>query len=84
VTNQAVIQSTTELYWDHANKKPKRGAGGKGAGSARRLADVFLQFDVTSDLYARKASSLLDLLPKAFNKFRPDPAPAPEPAAAGA
>lgn len=75
VTNQAVIQSTTDLYWDHANNKPKRGAGGKGAGSARRLADVLLQFDVTWDLYAMEARSLVELLPKEFNKFRPVRAP---------
>jgi hypothetical protein len=82
VTNQAVIQSTTDLYWDHASNKPKRGAGGKGAGSPRRLADVLKQFDVTWDLYAMKAGSLTDLLPKEFNKFRP--AAAPEPTAASA
>jgi hypothetical protein len=75
VTNQAVIQSTTDLYWDQANNKPKRGAGGKGAGSARRLADVLLQFDVTWDLYAMKASSFLELLPKEFAKFRAAPMP---------
>jgi hypothetical protein len=86
VTNQAVIQSTTDLYWDHAHNKPKRGAGGKGAGSARRLADVLLQFDVTWDLYAMKAGSLLELLPREFAKFRHIPAqsPGPVPAAANA
>jgi hypothetical protein len=71
VTNQATVQTTTDLYWDHANNKPKRRAGGKGAGSARRLADVLLQFDATWGLYAMKSSGLFELLPKEFNKFRP-------------
>jgi hypothetical protein len=71
VTNRAVIQSTTALYWDTTTNKPKRGAGGKGAGSARRLADVLLQFDVTWDLYAMNADNLLNLLPGEFSRFRP-------------
>ena len=48
------------------------------AASARRLADVLLQFDVTWDLYAMKANNLLELLPKEFKKFLP---PTPEAAA---
>jgi hypothetical protein len=73
VTNKAVIQSATDLYWDQASNKPKRGAAGKGAGSARRLANVLQQFDVTWDLYAMKGNNLLELLPREFQKFRPTP-----------
>ena len=40
VTNRGLIESLTTLYWDAAGRKLRRGAGGKEAGSARRLADV--------------------------------------------
>lgn len=71
VTNRGLIESVTTLYWDTKGKKMKRGAGGKDAGSARRLADVLLQFDVTWDLYSLPADKLLNLLPKEFAKFKP-------------
>jgi hypothetical protein len=80
VTNRGLIESLTTLYWDTASKKLRRGAGGKEAGSARRLADVLQQFDLTWDLYALTAPSMLGLLPKEFDRFRPKPAPAPGPA----
>ena len=70
VTNRGLIQSLTTLYWDTPSKKLRRGAGGKDAGSARRLADVLLQFDLTWDLYSLNSASLLGLLPKEFDKFR--------------
>ena len=79
VTNRPLVQSVTTLYWDAKSRKAKRGAGGKGDGSPRRLAVVLQQFDVTWDLYAMTADGLLALLPKEFNKFR---MPAPEPEAA--
>jgi hypothetical protein len=71
VTNRPLIQSVTTLYWDPQAKKPKRGAGGKGVGSPRRLADVLRQFDLTWDLYAMATENLLALLPKEFSKFKP-------------
>ena len=74
VTNRGLIESLTTLYWDPQGKKLRRGAGGKDAGSARRLADVLLQFDLTWDLYALTSQSLLGLLPKEFDRYRPKPA----------
>jgi hypothetical protein len=71
VTNRAVIQSATRLYIDPSTRKPRRGAGGKGGGSARRLADVLNQFDVTWDLYAMNPDGLIQLLPAEFNRFKP-------------
>lgn len=70
VTNKAIIQSATALYIDPATKKPRRGAGGKGPGSPRRLADVLKQFDVTWDLYTMSPQKLLTLLPNEFNRYR--------------
>ena len=84
VTNRGLIESLTTLYWDTATKKLRRGAGGKDAGSARRLADVLQQFDLTWACTALTSPCLLGLLPKEFDKFRPKPAPEPSPAAATA
>lgn len=76
VTNRGVMACATRLYVDPDNNRPKRGAGGKGGGSPRRLADVLNQFDVTWDLYSLTADGLLDLLPGEFNRFRPSTGPA--------
>jgi hypothetical protein len=76
VTNRGIMACATRLYIDPANNRPKRGAGSKGAGSPRRLADVLNQFDVTWDLYSLSAEGLLGLLPREFDRFRPSPAAA--------
>ena len=71
VTNPVVIRVATELYYDRATGTPKRGASSKNRGSARRLAEVTDQFDVTWDLFAVPWHSLLAKLPAEFNRFRP-------------
>lgn len=70
ITNPAVVELTTNLYFDGSNGALKRGAGGKGGGSPRRLADVLAQFDVTWDLYAMSAKEFLDVLPTEFDRFK--------------
>ncbi|OAI41706.1 hypothetical protein AYO40_02620 [Planctomycetaceae bacterium SCGC AG-212-D15] len=75
VTNRGLIESLTMLYWDANGGRLRRGAGGKDAGSARRLADVLRQFDLTWDLYSLSSPSFLGLLPKEFDRFRPESAP---------
>ena len=70
VTNRAVMEAATNLYVVPATKKLKRGAAGRGGGSARRLADVFNQLDVTWDLYGMSADSVIRLLPREFDRFR--------------
>jgi len=59
------------LYYDEEHRRLKTGAGGKGAGSPRRLAKIRQQLDVTWDLYHLSAMALLRLLPKEFSRFRP-------------
>jgi hypothetical protein len=71
VTNIAVMEVATALYIDSPSGQPKRGAAGRGPGSARRLADIFNQFDVTWDLYAMTSDDLLNMLPREFSRFRP-------------
>jgi hypothetical protein len=70
VTNKAAMALATNLYIDPATQKPKKGAAGRGPGSARRYADVLNQFDLTWDLYAMDTSGLLIMLPNEFAKFR--------------
>jgi len=70
VTNKAVVEAATWLYIDGASRTAKKGAGGKGPGSARRFAEVLNQLDVTWDLYAMSADDLLSILPAEFNRFK--------------
>jgi hypothetical protein len=71
VTSPAVVGAATDLYCD-GNGVLRRGAGGKGAGSARRLADVIMQFDLTYDLHTLDAGRLFSMLPREFDRFRAD------------
>jgi len=70
VTNRAFMAAATVLYVDSATRQPKRGAGGKTRGTARRLADFCNQIDVTWDLYSMEVSELLGKLPKEFDRFQ--------------
>lgn len=69
VSNRAMVEVASRLYVDATTGTLKRGAGGKGAGSPRRLADVINQFDLTWDLYGMSADGMLSLLPKEFKRF---------------
>src|SRR5688572_27327416 len=69
ITNAAVIRTATALYCDDERKALKKGAAGRGPGSARRLADLVNQLDVTWDLYGMSAENLVGLLPGEFGKF---------------
>ena len=70
VTNPAVVEAATALYYDAASGSFKRGAGAKTRGAPRRLADLLNQLDLTYYLYGMKTNELLALLPKEFNRFR--------------
>lgn len=69
VTNKAAMELATALYIDSETGRPKRGAAGRGPGSARRLADVLNQFDLTWDIYAMQAPAMLKMMPREFNRF---------------
>ena len=66
-TFQRVARS---LYFDNANGALKRGAGGKGRGSPRRLAKVRQQLDVTWDLEDLNFEQIIELLPNEFERFK--------------
>lgn len=58
------------LYFDGGNARLKRGAGGKGGGSPRRLAKIRQQLDVTWDLEELGVERILEMLPSEFDRFR--------------
>jgi hypothetical protein len=70
VTNPSVMAVATNLYLDPNSRRPKRGAGGKGPGSPRRLAAFLDQIDLTFYLQAITPELLLEKLPKEFDRFR--------------
>jgi hypothetical protein len=64
--NKTIIASAYAMYFDATQQKPRRGAGGKGGGSARRLASIARQLELTYDLQECTPSKFLALLPKEF------------------
>ena len=57
------------LYFDEVKGTLRRGAGGKGAGSPRRLAKVRQQLDVTWDLEDIEPRRIIGMLPTEFARF---------------
>lgn len=70
ITNPHAVELATAIYFDPKSGSFKRGAAGKGRGSARRLADILNQFDVTWDLYWLPSVGIVGKLPKEFDRFR--------------
>lgn len=70
ITNRHLIEAVTHLYYDPETGKNKRGAGGKGGGSPRRLAEVIDQFNLTWDLYSTTSDEIMYLLPAEFERFK--------------
>lgn len=67
--NKTIIASAYAMYFDSLQQKPRRGAGGKGGGSARRLASIARQLELTYDLQDCTASKFLALLPREFKTW---------------
>jgi len=70
ISSAVVMAAATRLYIDPATGRPKRGAGGSGRASPRRLTEVLLQFDVTYDIYGMTPAEILDLLPAEFSRYK--------------
>ncbi len=70
VTNRAVVELATRLYYDAKTGSFKRGAGSSVKGAPRRLAALFNQLDLTWYLYGMDTTDVLNLLPKEFDRFR--------------
>jgi len=68
VTNPAIVGLATQLYLNKDLSR-KRGSGGKGPGSPRRLAAFLNQLVLTYDLYSLTLENVTDMLPKEFSRF---------------
>ena len=68
ISNPTVMAVASRLYVK--KKAIRRGAAGRGPGSARRFAAVLNQLDLTWDLYDLDPDGLLELLPSEFDPFR--------------
>ena len=68
--NRAFQQVARSLYFDETGGALKRGAGGKGAGSSRRLAKVRQQLDVTWSIEDLEPARIMALLPQEFARFK--------------
>lgn len=61
----------TKLYIDSKTGKAKKGSGGSGPGSPRRLTAAYLnQIDLTVDYRGMTAEQVIQLLPREFDKFK--------------
>lgn len=70
VTSRAAVSVATKLYYDSESQRLRRGAAGAGPGSARRYANVLMQYDVTFDLYTVTEEKLVSMLPREFERFQ--------------
>lgn len=68
VTNPTIVSIATRCFVDPTTDRQRKRAGGKGAGSARRLVDVLSQFEVTWDLSTVSESDLFSMLPTEFKE----------------
>lgn len=68
--NKGILDAANILYWDESSKNLKRGAAGKGGGSARRLVRVIRQYQMTYDLNSMSGNGIVDLLPNEFSKWK--------------
>lgn len=67
--NKGILDAANIMYWDDSTKNVKRGAAGKGAGSARRLVRIIRQYQLTYDLNSMNGTEIVGLLPNEFTKW---------------
>jgi hypothetical protein len=70
VTNRAVAEAATRLYFETSAGVFKPNVSSKVKGAPRRLASLLNQLDLTWYLYGMTADEILSLLPKEFDRFR--------------
>lgn len=68
--NKGILDAANIMYWDDSAKNLKRGAAGKGAGSARRLVRIIRQYQLTYDLNSMSGNEIVDLLPNEFMRWK--------------
>ncbi len=67
--SKTVIASAYAMYFDKDQQRLRRGAGGKGGGSPRRLATIARQLELTYDLQDCTPAKFLALLPREFKSW---------------
>jgi len=67
--NKPIIDAANLLYWDPETQNLKRGAAGKGGGSARRLVRIIRQYQMTYDLNSMNGKDIVSILPAEFAKW---------------
>lgn len=70
ISNDAIVELATRLYFSFDTGALRRGAASNGPGSVARYTAVLRQLDVTYDLYSLTSDQLLELLPPEFDSFR--------------
>ena len=70
ITCKPLIAAIGFLAWDADRASLKRGFGGSGPGSARRVPVVAKQFRLTYDLDSMRPAQIQELLPREFDRFR--------------
>jgi hypothetical protein len=67
--SRTVVRTADILYFDEGMGRPRKGAGGAGAGSPRRLVRYLQQLNLTYDLEAVAPERIISILPREFKKF---------------
>lgn len=67
--NKSILDAACLMYWDNSTNNLKRGAAGKGAGSARRLVRIIRQYQLTYDLNSMRGDEIALLMPNEFSKW---------------
>lgn len=71
VTNKAVLELATDLYFDADRQKPKEGSQTNGKpGTIFRFVALLNQLDRTWDLYSMNKLDLIGMLPSEFDPLR--------------
>jgi hypothetical protein len=65
----SLMAASMSLYLDQTSGRPKRGAGGKGGGSPRRLSAILQQLVLNYDLYSSTPDKIVTLLPAEFARW---------------
>jgi hypothetical protein len=66
ISNPTLIAAARRLYTDPRTGRPKRGAGGQGKGSPRRLALIANQLALTYDIHKMSVDQFMKILPREF------------------
>lgn len=67
--SKTIIKAAYNMYYDNEKGMLKRGAGGKGPGSPRRLSAIVRQLQLTYDLYDCSVPNFMSMLPSEFGRW---------------